>query len=205
LLDALVKDLLAHGYDVKHLLRVLCNSRTYQLASELSPARDADGMFYTHRRPRRLAAEVLLDAVNQATGTEEKFANLPVGTRAIALPDPSVASYFLDTFGRPKRTTTCECERADRPDLRQVLHLANSEKIHQKVTDPQGRLAQLIASKKTEAEVIEELYLATLTRFPSAREQEAVRRLLGGAPSRQEGLEDLLWTLLNCAEFMFNH
>ena len=205
LLEALTKDFVARGFDMKHLLRTICNSRGYQLASELSPTRDADGMFFTHRRPRRLPAEVLLDAVNQAAGVQEKFDKLPPETRAISLADSSISSYFLDTFGKPKRTTTCECERGDRSDLSQVLHLVNSDKLQQKLADPKGRLGLLILAKKTDAEMIEDLYLATLSRGPTAQEQETVRRLLAAAPSRKEGFEDLLWTLLNCAEFVFNH
>src|SRR5204863_2210941 len=122
LLDALAKDFADNGHDLKRLLRTLCNSRSYQLASELAPKRDVDGAFFTHRQPRRLPAEVLLDAINQAAGTVEAFANLPSGTRAIALPDPAVVSQFLDAFGRPKRSNSCECERLNGPDLAQVLH-----------------------------------------------------------------------------------
>lgn len=205
LLEALTRDFVAHDFDIKHLLRTLCKTRTYQLASEVSPSRDVDGTFFTHRRPRRLPAEVLLDAINQACGAEESFANLPPGTRAIGLPDPGVDSYFLNAFGRPKRTSTCECERGSKPDLSQVLHLANSMAIHYKVVDDRGRVGRLVAAGKKDAEIVDELYLATLSRLPSARERETVQRLLGTAPSRREGFEDLLWTLLNCAEFVFNH
>lgn len=205
LLAALAKDFTDKGFKIKHLLRTICNSRAYQLASELAPTRDADGMFVTHRRPRRIQAEVLLDAVNQALGVEENFDKLPPDTRAIALPDTTVDSYFLDAFGRPKRTTTCECERGVRADLTQVLHLVNSVKLQQKLADPKGRLGRLLDAKKADRDVMEELYLATLSRLPSAAEQETMRRLLATAPSRKEGFEDLLWTLLNCAEFGFNH
>ncbi|MCI0682177.1 MAG: DUF1549 and DUF1553 domain-containing protein [Gemmataceae bacterium] len=205
LLEALTKDFVAHGFDMKHLLRTICNSRAYKLASELAPTRDADGLFFTHRRPRRLPAEVLLDAVNQAAGVQEKFDKLPPETRAISLADSSISSYFLDTFGKPKRTTTCECERGDGSDLSQVLHLVNSDKLQQKLADPNGRLARLVNAKTSDADMIEDLYLATLSRTPTAQEQETVRRLLAAAPSRRGGYEDLLWTLLNCAEFVFNH
>lgn len=205
LLDALTRDFTAKGFDFKHLLRTICNSRAYQLASEIKPTRDADGMFITHRQPRRLSAEVLLDAVNQATETSEAFKSLPPGTRAISLPDPTVISSFLDIFGRPKRTTTCECERGARPDLNQVLHLANSLKLHDKVSDERGRVNRLVTGVKNDAEIVEELYLATLTRLPTAAERATVQRLLAQAPSRREGFEDLMWTLLNLGEFAFNH
>ena len=205
LLDALAKEFTEHQFDLKHLLRTLCNSSAYQLASETAPKRDADGTFFTHYRPRRLPAEVLLDAVNQAAGTSEDFAGLPPGTRALSLPDPAVASPFLDTFGRPKRSSNCECERSAGPDLAQVLHLVNSARLHNKVIAPKGRVAQLLATITKDRAIVEELYLATLSRRPTAEEHETVRKLLADAPSRKEGFEDLLWTLLNLAEFAVNH
>jgi hypothetical protein len=205
LLDRLAADFVAHGFDLKHLIRTIAASRVYQLASDPNALRDADGRFVTHHVVRRLTAEVLLDAINQAAETEERFENMPAGTRAISLPDPAVASYFLDTFGRPRRTTACECERGMRPDLAQTLHLANSPAIHQKVTSPQGRVARLIKAGKSDADVVEELYLATFSRPPDADELQQATRLVGASPSRQEGLEDLLWTLVNSSEFVLNH
>jgi hypothetical protein len=214
-LDALAQDFARHGFRLKHLLRTLASSHSYQLASELAPRRDHDGMFFTHRRPRQLPAEVLLDAINQAASTTETFDDagrsrfgsgkvLP-GTRAIALPDPIVPSYFLDVFSRPQRISSCECERPNQPGLSQILHLINGETLQRKVTDPRGRVATLLASKKTDTEIIEELFLAALARPPRVSEQEKVRKLLAAAPSRKEGFEDLLWTLLNMTEFVCNH
>jgi hypothetical protein len=215
LFDALAADFVAHEFDLKHLLRTICNSSTYQLAAEFAPARDADAMFLTHRRPRRMPAEVLLDAINHATGGEEEFNEkgrgrfgntmVPPGTRAIALPDPTVNSYFLDVFGRPNRTTACECDRGNGPDLSQVLHLANGDKVHEKIVASEGRIARRLAEKATDAELIDELYLATFCRLPDERERLTVAKLVAAAPSRKEGLEDLLWALLNSAEFVFNH
>ncbi|MDB5338134.1 MAG: Protein of unknown function (DUF1553)/Protein of unknown function [Planctomycetaceae bacterium] len=205
LLDALTRDFVQHNFDLKHLLRTMCNSRTYQLASEVAPERDADGMFFTHRRPRRLPAEILLDAINQTAGVDEAFENSPKGTRAIALSDPSAASYFLDIFGRPRRTSTCECERRSQPDLIQVLHLSNSEKMHAKLADPAGRVARLLAANQNDTQIIDELYMAALSRLPTAEERTNVARLITAAPSRKEGLEDLLWALINSAEFVFLH
>jgi hypothetical protein len=194
-----------HVFIAWGLLAALCNSRVYQLASEVAPTRDKEGMFYTHRRPQRLPAEVLLDAVNQAAGTSEKFAGVPAGTRAIQLPDPAIASYFLTTFGRPLRNNPCECARSGMPDLSQALHLANGTAIHQKVIAPQGRLAGLMKRNASDTEIIDELYLATLSRLPTSDERAAIAELLAVAPRREEGLQDLLWTLLNSSEFAFNH
>ena len=205
LLEALATDFVAHRYELKHLLRTIANSRVYQLASDIDPPMDAEGKFFTRRIPFRLPAEVLLDAVNQAAGTQEVFADLPAGTRAIELPDPSVDSYFLTTFGRPRRTSTCECERMNRLDLSQVLHLANGEAIHGKVTAAKGRVAKLLESQPDDAAVIEELYLAALSRMPTADERETSAKFLASVPVRKEAVEDLLWALLNCPEFVMNH
>jgi hypothetical protein len=205
LLDALAKDFTNHRFDVKHLLRTIANSSVYQLASEVSPARDADGSLFTHRRPQRLPAEVLLDAVNQAAGTVEKFAGVPNGTRAIQLPDPAIPSYFLTTFGRPLRNNPCECARGGMPDLSQALHLANGTALHQKVIDTKGRVAELLKKQVSDDERVDELYLATLSRPATDEELSIVRQILTEAPSREEGYQDLLWTLLNSSEFVFNH
>ena len=205
LLNALADDFIQHGYDFKHLLRTICNSQVYQLTTNLNPDRDRNGMFFTFHLPRRLPAEVLLDAINQATGTTEGFLNLPPGTRAVELPDSSIASYFLETFGRPKRTGTCECERITQADLNQSLHLANGEAIHQKVIAKDGRLARLLAAQATDEDLIAELYLATLSRQPTDTELATVKKHVAAATSRPDAFEDLLWTLLNCSEFSFQH
>lgn len=204
-LDALAADFTAHGHDLKHLLRTICNSRVYQLAADVKPAVDVEGQLFTRRIPFRLPAEVLLDAINQAAGTQEGFANLPPGTRAIALPDSNVDSYFLTNFGRPRRTSTCECERMNRLDLSQVLHLANGDALQAKLASPAGRLARLLAAGATDEAAIEELYLATLSRRPTAAEQATAGEFLKSLPVKKEALEDLLWTLLNSPEFVMNH
>ncbi|MEQ8791353.1 MAG: DUF1549 domain-containing protein [Pirellulaceae bacterium] len=205
LLDALAADLVAHDYDVKHLIRTICNSRIYQLASEVTPTRDQDGMFYTHHRYQRLPAAVLLDAVNQATGVTESFDGLPAGTRAISLPDPAIPSYFLDSFGRSVRANPCECATSTAPDLSQALHLINSPDIDKKISSSGGRLARLLGEKKSDAAIVEELYFATLCRGPSEAETSRAVELVAAAPSKQIGFEDLFWTLLNSTEFVFNH
>lgn len=204
-LDRLAREFTDHKFDAKHLLRTICNSRVYQLASELQPSRDPDGQLCTHRVPRRLSAEVLLDAVSQVTGVPESFDGQPLGTRAITLADPSFPSTFLTTFGRPLRNNACDCARAGNPDLSQALHLVNSTTLHQKVISDAGRLATLSKANKPEAEILDELYLATMSRKPHANELAAIDELLRDAPSRAEGLQDLLWTLLNSSEFVFNH
>ena len=204
LLDALAKDFADSKYDLKHLLRTICNSRAYQLACELKPERDSDGTFVTHRTPRPMIAEALLDAVCDATGVPEAFDKLPPGTRAISLPDPAVSSYFLDAFGRPKRQSPCECERGGRADLTQVLHLMNGEALNRKIASDDGRIARALKAKKPADDIIEELYLATFSRKPTDAERKLVKAKIAESPTQREGLEDLLWALLNSAEFVFN-
>jgi hypothetical protein len=209
LLDALARDLIDHGYDLRHLLRTIMNSRTYQLSSRAVPGNSSDRRYYSHYQARRLSAEVLLDAVCAVTGVAEKFPNMPAGTRAIALPavmSSDVRSYFLDVFGRPRRTfDKCECARAAQPNLAQVLHLMNGDWLHQKVSAANGRLPALLKAGRSDEEIIRTFYRAAFCRQPSADEQRAAARLVKLAPTRKEGLEDLLWTLCNCKEFLFNH
>jgi hypothetical protein len=206
LLDALAKDLAEHQFDPQHLLRTICTSRAYQLRGELVPARDRDGRFYTHRVVRRLPAEVLLDAINQASGFDETFAGTPPKTRAIALPDPTVTSDFLMTFGRPQRNSTCECARESSPDLLQALHLINNGALQTKIAHPGGRVAKLVSAGVSDESVASELYLATLSRQPTAAELAAIKEFAPAAASeRQQHWEDVLWSLLNSPEFAFQH
>ncbi len=205
LLDALAKDFVDHKFDVKHLIRTILTSETYQLSS--NPTRDnkQDEVFYTKYAVKRLGAEVLLDAVDAASGSREQFSALPSGMRAVQLPDPGVQNYFLDTFGRPAREITCECERSVEPNMAQALHLMNSDFIQNKVVDPKGRVAGLLASKKTDDEIVEELYLLTFGRLPTPEETSRAELSVAGAHTKKEGLEDLLWALMNSREFMFSH
>jgi hypothetical protein len=209
LLDALARDLVANGYDLRHLLRMIMNSRTYQLSSRPEPGNAGDAVYYSHYYPKRLRAEPLLDAVCQVTGVAEKFPGMPAGTRAISLPavmSSEVRSYFLDVFGRPQRTfDKCECVRAGSPNLTQVLHLMNGDWLHEKVSNPNGRLPALNKSGKSDQEIISILYRTALGRLPSGSEQQTALEQIALAPTRDEGFEDLLWTLCNCKEFLFNH
>lgn len=205
LLDALAKDFVEHHFDTKYLLRTICNSQVYQLAVELKPQRDADGQLFTHRIPRQLSAEVLLDAINQVTGSSEVFSGQPPGTRAIALPDPTIVSHFLSTFGRPLRNSPCDCARSSTPDLSQVLHLANSTALHEKLIAPTGRIAAELKSGKSDVEILNRLYLSAFSRSPTASEREAVQEALSAGSSREEAWQDILWAILNCSEFVFNH
>lgn len=205
LLDALASDLIKHQFDLTHLVRTICNSSVYQLQAELAPDHDKDGQLFTHRVPKRLPAEALLDAINQATGFQENFTGTPPGTRAIALPDPTIESTFLATFGRPPRNNPCECARESSPDLLQALHLVNNNGLQSRIANPNGRLHSLLKQNPTERELAERLYLSTISRPPTEAELNTIHELLPESPTLVEGWEDVLWTLLNSPEFSFNH
>jgi hypothetical protein len=179
------------------------NSRLYQLDSQPTPANAADTRFFSHYHVKRLAAEPLLDAIDAATGVPTKFDKVPLGTRAIELPDAQYNDYFLKTFGKPKREGVCECERVSDPNLAQALHTLNSEVIAGKIANPKGRIALALAAKKPHAEIVNELYLATLCRRPTAEEQAACQKLLAEAPDAKAFYEDLLWSLMNSKHFLF--
>ncbi len=205
LLDALADHLVREKFDLRRLMRAIMTSRVYQLDSTALKGNAGTERFYTHYSVKRLPAEVTLDAINTATLTQEKFAGIPAGTRAIELPDPNYASYFLDVMGRPQRVITCECERTSEPNLAHVLHLLNGDVLNGKLTDPAGRAAKLAAAKLSDQQVAEELYLALLSRVPSKDEVTKVAEIINRAPNRREGVEDLLWALCNSREFLFNH
>lgn len=204
-LQALASDYLANDYDLKHTLRVICSSATYQLSSELNVTNQHDETQFSHHLVRRLGAEQLLDAVVQATGMPEKFPRVPLGARAAQLPDTAVPSYFLDLFGRPARAVTCECEREMAPNLAQTLHIMNGDSVNAKIRAPEGRLAKLLESGRTDDQVLEELFLCTLTRLPTPHERRSALAAIRDAPSRKEAFSDLFWALLNSREFLFGH
>ncbi|HEV3162944.1 MAG TPA: DUF1553 domain-containing protein [Isosphaeraceae bacterium] len=206
LLNALADEFIKGGYDLKDLLRVIMTSRVYQLSSQPTPDNRLDTAFFTHYTVKRLTAEQLLDAVNLATGTVEKFPLKPAGTRAIALPDTNYSSYFLDTFGRPGRVIACECERSTDPNLSQALHMMNGELINRKVSQLDGRLARLLKDPKlTDDTLIQTLYRLSFNRPATDAEVTTAAALIHEAPNRTLGAQDLFWGLLNSKEFLFNH
>ena len=206
LLDALAAEFVAGGFDLKTLLRLILTSRVYQLSAIPNPDNRLDTPFFTHYRIKRLTAEQLLDAINYATGTIEKFPRIPAGTRAISLPDTNYASYFLDTFGRPLRVTACECERTADPTLNQALHMMNGELVNRTVAQSDGRLGKLMRDPKlTDETLIQTLYGTTFNRPASEAEIGAAKQLITEAASRAVGAQDLFWGLLNSKEFLFNH
>ncbi|HZT81058.1 MAG TPA: DUF1553 domain-containing protein, partial [Gemmataceae bacterium] len=201
---ALNREFVSHKFDLKHLMRQILISRTYQLRSATRPGNAADARFYSHYYARRLPAEVLLDAISQATGVPDAFPGYPVGVRALQLPDPGLKSYFLSLFGRSERVTACACERNGEVTMPQLLHLQNGETVVQKVRSGDGRLAALLKAHKDDAKVTEELFLATLSRLPTAKELAVVKAQLADG-GREEVFRDLFWALMNSKEFSFNH
>jgi hypothetical protein len=173
LMQAMGKDLVDHKFDLKHLMRQIMNSRTYQLTSRPRPENKKDDRQYSRYFVKRLTAEQLLDAICQVTSQPEKFPNLPTGYRAIQLPDTKVNNYFLDVFGRPPRQITCDCERAQEPNMAQALHLINGAGVNQKIAADSGLVAGLIKANKKDAEIVEELYLTCFGRLPTKVEMDA--------------------------------
>ena len=200
---ALAEYLEQNQYDVKKLVKVIMNSRVYQLSSQPTELNQAAGKFYAFYKVKRIAAEPLLDAINTATATTTKFQNLPAGTRAIELPDTNYPNYFLKTFGKPRRTSVCECERAPDENLAQALHTLNGDTINAKIDDANGRLGKLITAEKSDAEIIRELFLATWSRTPTEEEIAVCKGIVGEAAERKEGLGDVLWALINAKEFIY--
>lgn len=198
-------EFVGHGFDVKHVMRLIMNSRTYQLSSATAPGNVADTRFYSHYYVRRLPAEVLLDAFAQSTGLPEPFPGYPVGLRAIQMPDPGMKSYFLSLFGRSERVTACACERNGEVTMPQLLHLQNGDGILRRVQSPDGRLGQLLQAKVDDDGMVEELFLATLGRKPTEAEANKVKQSLARDGDRVEIFRDLFWALLNAKEFAFSH
>ncbi|GIX03309.1 MAG: S-layer protein [Planctomycetaceae bacterium] len=205
LMQALSEELVRQQFDIKQFLRTIMTSRLYQLDSQPTSHNVYDDKFYSHYLVKRLAAEPLLDAIDDACGTRTKFPNLPLGTRAIEIPDAEYPDVFLNTFAKPRRTSVCECERPSEPNLAQALHTLNGDVIAAKISHPQGRIARLLQNQASQEAIVTELYLATLSRQPTPAEHDAAMRIVQGAPTPKEGYEDLLWALLNSKAFLFVH
>ena len=207
LLDALAARFIESGFDVHQLIRTITVSRAYQRSAHPNATNERDEQNYSRALLKRLDAEVLFDAVCQATGVPEKFSGVAEGSRAIQLWDSQVNHYFLKLFGRPVRATACECERATEPSVSQVLHVLNSPELQSKLSHESGTVARLVRRYPSDnSALIDELYLTVQSRLPTANEKAVATKYLQDHEStRRQAAEDLAWSLLNSLEFVFNH
>lgn len=204
-LDYLAQEFQASGFDVRHIIRLIVSSRTYQLRSEPRAENEHDSQNFARYYARRMIAEVALDALDAACGTRTNFGNMSAASSAVDLPHEGFGSYFLDTFDRPQRVTVCECERSPGATLAQVLLLANSDETENKIADGNGRVARLIDAETPTPEIIDELYLACYSRLPTEDERNTTVSYIDVADDRRRAAEDVLWSLVNSKEFLFNH
>lgn len=219
LLHALADHLVQSKFDLKSLMREILNSEAYQRSSSPRPSNRAEHHYYSRFYPRRLSAEVMLDAISQATGVPSEFAQIgydgndfqatseyPRGTRAIELHDSAVVSRFLETFGRNERDITCECERSNTPSIVQVLHINNGTTINDRLRDEKSCVARAISDDLSWAEIIDQAYLRTLCRRPSVEQRRQLESELSTSNvERRVLIEDLYWSLMSTREFLFNH
>jgi hypothetical protein len=206
LLDWLAQDFVEHGYDLKHLMGTVMRSRTYQLSSVPNPDNVRDTKNFSRSYRRRLSAEVLLDAVCDFTGVSEKFDGLPPGARAMETWNNKMDSEFMDAFGRPNSSAECPCERDSKASVVQVLHLMNSNKLQAKLGGSGGRAKKLAESKMDEPAIIEELYTAAFSRRPTEKELTIAQKAFKAeGATRKTAIEDIMWAMINSAEFVFNH
>jgi len=206
LLDWLAKDFISHGYDLKHLMRRILHSRTYQTSSIPNNTNVADHRNFSRSIRRRLSAEVMADAFNQVIGLPEDYQGLPENSRAMHAWNTSMPSTFLDTFGRPDISAECPCERDPAPTIIQTLHLANSRRLIDRIARKGSRASDLIESKKETQQIINNLYLAAYSRFPTNEElKTASEAFTQDGANRRSATEDIVWALINSAEFVLNH
>lgn len=219
LLSAAANYLADQKFDLKALMRAILQSETYQRSSVALPENAADQRFYSRYYPKRLMAEVLLDAYSQATGVPTEFRldlrnqnrgigeKYPAGLRALQLPDTRAFSYFLETFGRPDRVKTCECERTAEPSMSQALHIANGDTVNKKLAAKDSIVTKLLAAKLSDEKLLDEACLTSLSRPPTAAEKNRFLKALAGTKDaeRRTALEDIFWAMLSSREFLFNH
>jgi hypothetical protein len=220
LLAASAKFLVDHHYNLKALMREILQSAAYQRSSIAVGGSRDDTRNYSHYYPRRLMAEVSLDAISQVTAVPSEFSQIEYpgsdfektsfytkGTRALQLYDSAVVSRFLRTFGRNQRVITCQCERSNEPSLVQALHISNGDTILKKLEAKDGKIESLLTSKLPNYRIVEDLYLSALSRYPTDREMTSLLSTMNGATAkdRRAVLEDVYWAVLSSREFLFNH
>ncbi|MFN0051902.1 MAG: DUF1549 and DUF1553 domain-containing protein [Planctomycetales bacterium] len=204
LLKALTDDFIARNMDLKHLLRVITGSHTYQRSYQTNAWNEDDAENYSHFMPRRLTAEQLFDAIMVASDSPVTLPGVPAGFRATQLPDPNIQIGFLDMFGRPPREIPCECERVAEVSLAQTLNLVNGPTVSEAIIHPQGLIARLITAKTDEKTLVEDLYLSVLGRYPTHDELTTSLGYFVAVEGKAEAAQDLMWALMNSPAFLFN-
>jgi hypothetical protein len=207
LLDALTKDFIDHKFDVRHLMKQIVTSATYQRSSIPTASNKHDEQNFSHAIPRRIPAEALLDSLIQATGVPENFPGVPGGFRAAQLPDANSENAFLRLFGKSPRMEACECERDNTSNMLQALHFLNGKSIQARVQNAAGRATTLARAKMTDQELVTEIYVWCLARRPSSQELQVGVTFLSKHPAAQrvEATQDLFWALLNSRDFVLVH
>jgi WD40 repeat protein len=206
LLTALAADFASHGYDIHHLIATIMRSRTYQASSIPNDTNVRDTKNFSRWYRRRPSAEALMDAVTEVTGVSETLPGLAPGSRAAQVWNNRLDSDFLDAFSRPNASADPPCERDRDGSIVQALHLMNSTKLAARIADTKGRAAALAKTSKSPDQIVEEIYLAALCRYPTEYERNvAVGAFTAPGATRQTATEDVMWALLNSAEFVFNH
>lgn len=204
LLEALAKRFTESNYDMRALVRDICQSETYQRSTDANPSNELDSRNFARQQLRRIKAESMLDVLSQVTNTKEKFPRLPLGARAVQIADGATSTYFLTTFGRASRETACSCEVKMEPTLSQALHLLNGDTTNARIL--QGRLVnEWIKEGLTAPQIVEKIYVRALSRKPQPEELAGLAPLLEGEKPSQQNLEDIFWAIVNSREFVFNH
>lgn len=204
LLDELAKRFTESNYDLRKIVREICNSRTYQRSTQRNDSNLTDEKNFAHANLRRIQAESLLDTISVVTDTKDKFNGLPTGSRAVQIADGGYSTYFLTTFGRATRETPCSCEVKMEPTLSQALHLLNGDTVNQKIKTG-GVIEKLMKDKPKLEDRISDLYIRCFARRPTPEEVAKVTKALAIEPDPKKAMEDLFWALLNSREFLFNH
>ena len=205
LLEAMAERLVEYRYDMRALIRDIANSNTYQQSTRPRTPGIRDDRNFAYATIRRMPAEQLLDAISKVTETQVKFNSLPLGARAVQTANGNTGNYFLSVFGRPDRGSACTCDREEDPTLAQTLHLINGATIEQAITASGGLLSRLHTEEKTADAIIDDIYLAAFSRFPTEDEALALAAHVEGAEDSRAALEDIFWSLLNAKEFVFMH
>ena len=205
LLDELARDFVKNKFDTKQLIRTIMNSRTYQLSAQTNEFNKDDNKYFSHAVTKLLTAEQLFDALCQVTEVPEKFVGHPLGTRSVQLPDGEANHPFLKTFGQPARELACECEREGDSNLAQALQLINGGAVNDCLRNPNNRIGKLIAAKKSSKEILDTLFLVTLSRLPNENEESKLLAHVSSAPDARRAWEDVHWALINSKEFLFRH